>query len=41
MSPVTRFFSAAAVASVATAAVLDLGIIVDNGYVSLTCKVWQ
>ncbi|KAK1463517.1 hypothetical protein CMEL01_13586 [Colletotrichum melonis] len=32
MSPVTRLFSAAAVASVATAAVLDLGIIVDNGY---------
>lgn len=34
MSPVTRFFSAAAVASVATAAVMELPIIVDNGYVS-------
>ncbi|GJC87611.1 putative vacuolar protease A [Colletotrichum liriopes] len=32
MSPVTRFFSAAAAASVAAAAVLDMPIIVDNGY---------
>ncbi|WYZ37666.1 hypothetical protein EsH8_II_001172 [Colletotrichum jinshuiense] len=32
MSAVTRFFSAAAAASVAAAAVLDLPIIVDNGY---------
>ncbi|KAF4806002.1 putative vacuolar protease A [Colletotrichum siamense] len=32
MSPVTRFFSAAAAASVATAAVMELPIIVDNGY---------
>ncbi|KAF6816276.1 hypothetical protein CPLU01_13910 [Colletotrichum plurivorum] len=32
MSPVSRFFSAAAAASVATAAVLDLPISVENGY---------
>ncbi|OHF02554.1 hypothetical protein CORC01_02249 [Colletotrichum orchidophilum] len=32
MSAITRFFSAAAVASVATAAVIDLPIIVDDGY---------